>query len=67
MNFNYQIERQELLTSIMIEDTIEATFDNLRDWLMVCNPTNKELKNLLDELRLSNKIKNELYENGVTK
>jgi hypothetical protein len=69
MNFNwkYHLERQELLTSIIIEDTIESTFDNVKEWLIRCQPSNEELKALLNDLRIANMIRNNLYEHGVTK
>jgi len=67
MNFDYYLERQELLTSIMLEDTIESTFDNIKDWVKRTNPTNQELKELLNDLRIANMIRNNLYEHGVTK
>jgi hypothetical protein len=67
MNFDYYLERQELLTSIMMEDTIESTFDDVKDWLVRTKPTNQELKALLNDLRIANMIRNNLYEHGVTK
>jgi hypothetical protein len=65
MNFDYYLERNELLTCLLIEDT--ETFDDLKQWLLKCKPTNQELKELLNEIQISNMIKNKLYESGVTK
>jgi hypothetical protein len=50
-----------------MEDTIESTFDNVKEWLTRCKPSNEELKALLNDLRIANMIRNNLYEHGVTK
>jgi hypothetical protein len=67
MNDIYYITRHDLLTSIIMEDSIESTFDNVREWLVRTKPTNQELKELLNDLRIANMIRNNLYEHGVTK
>lgn len=66
MNFNEYKERQNLYTSILTQDST-ITFADIKDWIIRCKPTTKELKEILNDIIESNKIKDQLYNNGVTK
>lgn len=65
MNFDYYLERQELLTQLIMLDTIESTFDNVKQYLQRCNPNNTELRLIIKELIESELVKQELRNNGV--
>ena len=66
MNFNEYKERQNLYASILTQDST-ITFADIKDWITRCKPTTKELQEIISDIIESNKIKNQLYNSGVTK